>query len=370
MRTIFFLIQKEFLQIFRNKVLIRMMLALPIIQLVILVNAATQDMKDNRLIVVDQDGSSLSQDIIAKFGASPFFDIVEVTPNLPPALGRFQSERIDAVIVIPAKAETSLLKEGTAAVQIIANAVNSTRAQLTYSYAASIVAAYNASLLLEKQAAPTGIVHIDTPYRYWFNPELNYKYYMLPGILVILVTIVGMFMAASNLVREKEMGTLEQINVTPVRKYQFIVAKLVPFWLIGLFELALGLTIGKLLYNIPIEGSLLVMFGFAGVYLLGMLALGLLISTTAHTQQQVMFISYFFLMIFIMMSGLFTAVENMPDWGQAINRINPLSYFIEVMRRVLLKGSGFVDILPLFWGALAIAAMALPLAVWSYRKRV
>lgn len=367
MNTILFLIQKEFLQIFRNKVLLRLMLVLPIVQLIVLVNAATQDMKDNRLIVVDQDGTAMSQGLISKFSASPFFDVAEITTDLAPALERFRSERIDAVLVIPPATEKQLLKEGTANVQLIANAINSTRAQLTNSYTQALVMAYNANILVKQTPMVAG-ARIDASWRYWFNPELNYKYYMLPGILVILVTIIGMFMAAINLVREKEMGTLEQMNVTPVKKYQFITAKLVPFWIIGMFELALGLVIGKLLYNIPIEGSLLVLFSFAGVYLVAMLGLGLLISTSAQTQQQVLFVSYFFLMVFIMMSGLFTAADNMPEWGQMFNRINPLYYFIEVMRRVLLKGSGFVDILPMFWGVLVIAAVALPLAIYNYRK--
>ncbi|MFT3739230.1 MAG: ABC transporter permease [Breznakibacter sp.] len=369
MKTIFFLIQKEFLQIFRNKILLRLMLVIPIVQLIILVNAATQDMKDNRIIMVDQDRTAMSQKLIDKFNASPFFDVVEVTPDLPPALERFRKERIDAVLVIPPKAEKQLLKEGTTSVQLIANAVNSTRAQLTHSYVLSIMQDYNVSVLMEQtyESLPAQIV---PTWRYWFNTELDYRFFMLPGILVILVTIIGMFMAAINLVREKEMGTLEQMNVTPVKKYQFIAAKLVPFWFIGLFELALGLIIGKLLYHIPIEGSLWVLFGFAGVYLVGMLGLGLFISTTAQSQQQVVFASYFFLMVFIMMSGLFTAAENMPKWGQILNQINPIYYFIEAMRRILLKGSGFTDIMPLFAGVLGIAVVMLPLAVRNYKKRI
>jgi ABC-2 type transport system permease protein len=368
MQTILFLIQKEFLQIFRNKVLLRLMLVLPIIQLIVLVNAATQDMKDCRLIVVDQDSTPMSQDLVAKIGASPFFKLVDISPNLPPSMERFQNERIDAILVIPPKAEQQLLKDGRTSVQVVANAVNSTQAQLTYNYLSSIVTDYNAAIAMQ-QLTPTMVPsRINTSVRYWFNPELNYKYYMLPGILVILVSIVGMFMAAINLVREKEMGTLEQINVTPVMKYQFIIAKLVPFWVIGIFELALGLIIGKLLYNIPIEGSLLVLFAFAGIFLVAMLAVGLYISTTAQSQQQVVFVSYFFLMIFVMMSGLFTAAENMPEWGQHFNRINPLAYFIEAIRRVLLKGSGFVDMWPQFLGVTVIALVMLPLAIRSYRK--
>jgi len=367
MRTILFLIQKEFLQIFRNKILLRMMLMLPIIQLIVLVNAATQDMKSNRLVIVDQDASTLSQELISKFRASDFFQIQAITPDKNEAFHIFNDGKTDAIIIIPHHTEQDLLKQKVTSIQIIANAINSTQGQITYNYATSVIMDYNTSIrtkevLLNPPAA------INVSYRYWFNPELNYKFYMLPGILVILVTIIGMFLAALNLVREKEMGTLEQINVTPVKKYQFIIAKLVPFWIIGLIELALGLLIGKLLYNIPIEGSLFVLFTFAGIYLVAVLSIGLYISTNTQTQQQVMFISYFFLMIFIMMSGLFTAAENMPEWGQRFNQLNPVSYFIAVIRMVLLKSSGFADIRPMMTGVLIIAAVVLPLAVWNYRK--
>ena len=368
MRTLLFLIQKEFLQIFRNKVLLRLMLVLPVVQLIVLVNAATLDVKDNCVIIVDQDGTSMSQGLISKFNASPFFRVLDITPELEPAMKRFRGERIDAILVIPHRMEKDYHRSGSSSVQLLTNAINSTRAQLTYSYTQALVNDYNGQIGIAQSSVTGSPVRVNASWRYWFNPELNYKYYMLPGILVILVTLVGMFMAAINLVREKEMGTLEQINVTPVRRSQFITAKLVPFWMIGMFELALGLIIGKLLYHIPFEGSLVVLFLFAGVYLVAMLALGLLISTSVQTQQQVLFMSYFFLLIFIMMSGLFTPVENMPDWGQAFNRINPLYYFIETMRRVLLKGSGFADILPLLAGVGAIALVALPLAIYSYKK--
>lgn len=191
---------------------------------------------------------------------------------------------------------------------------------------------------------------------------------MLPGVLVILVTIIGMFLSSVNLVREKEMGTIEQINVTPIRKYQFIIGKLIPFWVIALFELSFGLLIGKWFFYVPIEGSLALLFGFTSVYLLVVMGIGLFISTMSSTQQQVMFLTFFFLVTFIMMSGIFTPTESMPDWAQRVNIINPLAYFMRVIRMVLLKGSGFTDISKEFISLGIYAVIILSLATWRYRK--
>jgi ABC-2 type transport system permease protein len=205
---------------------------------------------------------------------------------------------------------------------------------------------------------------------FWYNPELNYFTYMVPGILVLLVTVISAFLSAMNIVREKEMGTIEQINVTPIKKYQFILGKLIPFWFIALFELAFGLILAKLVFDIPMLGSLGLIFFVAGVYLFVALGLGLLISTLTNTQQQSMFLTFFFMIIFILMSGLFTPVQSMPEWAQTINLANPIAYFIDVMRMVLLKGSVFNDISRQFFSLLVLAILLNTLAVWRYRKTV
>jgi len=191
---------------------------------------------------------------------------------------------------------------------------------------------------------------------------------MVPGILVLLVTIIGMFLTAMNVVREKESGTIEQINVTPIRKYHFITGKLLPFWIIAIFELAFGLTIAWFAFNIPILGSLWLIFLVATVYMLVVLGFGLIISTVSNTQQQSMFIAWFFLMIFILMSGLFTPVDSMPEWAQIVNYANPIAYFIKVMRMIMLKGSGFADISEQLYSLALYAFIALSIAVWRYRK--
>jgi ABC-2 type transport system permease protein len=191
---------------------------------------------------------------------------------------------------------------------------------------------------------------------------------MLPGILVILVSIIGLILTALNVVREKEAGTIEQINVTPIRKYQFITGKLVPFWIIAMFELGFGLLIGKLIFNLPILGNIALLYLFAGVYLLVVLGLGLFLSTLAYSQQQVMFLSFFFMLLFILMSGIFTPAESMPLWAQKVNVLNPFAYFMKVIRMIILKGSGFRDILNELASITILGMVMLSLAIWRYRK--
>jgi ABC-2 type transport system permease protein len=192
---------------------------------------------------------------------------------------------------------------------------------------------------------------------------------MVPGILVILLTMVGANLAAINIVKEKEIGTIEQINVTPIRKHHFILGKLIPFWILGLIVLTLGLTIAWAVYGIVPVGSFATIYVFAAVYLLAVLGLGLLISTYAANQQQAMLISFFIMMIFILLGGLYTSIDSMPGWAQMITKANPVAYFVEVMRRVVLKGSSLADISDQLFTVAGFAVLLNGWAVYSYRKR-
>jgi ABC-2 type transport system permease protein len=253
--------------------------------------------------------------------------------------------------------------------QLLANAINSQKAQLGYTYLQQVANKLGSHFQIE-MTGKDWKMPINAEASYWYNPELNYKHFMLPGILVILVSVVGMFLTAMNLVREKEMGTIEQINVTPVRKQIFLIAKLLPFLMIGLFELGLGLLIGKFLYGVPMEGSLWLLFGIATIYLIGLLGLGLLLSTFSRSQQQVTFVSYFFLLVFILMSGIFTSVENMPEWARMVDVINPFYYFIDMIRAILLKGAGFFDLWQQILPMSLLAVSLFALSVLSYRKQL
>lgn len=370
MKTILYLMQKEFLQIRRNKTMLPIMFVMPIIQLIILVNAATFEMKHIRLHVIDNDMSTVSRDIVSKFSGSPFYEITGTSFNMAAGEENLKRGKADMVLIIPENFEHNLRKENRGDLQLLVNAINAASAGLINAYSVSILLDYNIGLVSEWANIP-GVVRtqtLNTKYSYWYNPELNYKNYMVPGILVMLVTIIGLFLAGLNVVKEKEIGTIEQINITPIKKYQFIIGKLLPFWIIALLELAFGLFLGKLIFEIPLVGNLLLLFLFAAIYLVVVMSIGLFVSSVNQTQQQAMFITWFFMVIFILMSGLFTPVESMPIWAQNLNIVNPVAYFIQVVRMILLKGSGFNDVLRQFISISIYAVAILSFAVWRYRK--
>lgn len=367
MRTILFLIQKEFIQIFRNKTMLPMIFIVPIVQLVVLVNAATLEMKKIDMTVVDKDLSAMSRGLIAKFEASPFYKIQNTSFDVNDGEDDLKSDKSEIVLHIKSGFEKNLLQDGNGEVQMLINSVNSMAAGLINAYTTLIIVDYNKSIILKKYGKSFSLpIHIKP--KYLFNPQLNFNIFMLPGILVILVTIIGMFLTALNIVREKELGTIEQLNVTPLRKYQFIIGKLIPFLIIGLFEMSFGLFIGHLLFDLPMVGSYGVLFLFTTIYLVVALGMGMFLSAISSNQQQVMFLAFFFMLTFILMSGLFTPVESMPVWAQKVNVINPYAYFMRVIRMIILKGSGLRDIANEIYSLLIYAVVILSLATWRYKK--
>jgi len=252
-------------------------------------------------------------------------------------------------------------------VMVSVNAINAMNAQLSWAYLNGVLRDHTMDIIAEK-AGGSYDSQINVSNRYWYNETLNYNYFMLPGILGILVTAIGFLLAGLNLVKEKEMGTIEQINVTPVRKYQFIISKMVPFLLIGLADLAFGLIIGKLVFDIPFEGSLLLMFLGSALFLVAALGLALFVSTFSSTQQQFMFVAFFFMIIFILMSGIFTPVESMPLWAQKIDMANPVVYLMRINRMLMLKGSTFSDLGRDIFSLAIIATVFTTFAIRKYRK--
>ena len=281
------------------------------------------------------------------------------------------TDKSDLILEIPASFEKDLVKENESNLFIAVNAINGVKANLGGAYLRSIIQDFNREVRLHWIQFPrfSPELNIEVASSNWFNPLMNYKFFMVPGILVILLTIVGANLAAINIVKEKEIGTIEQINVTPIKKYHFILGKLIPFWVLGLVVLSIGLLIARLAYGIIPAGSLLVIYSFAAVYLLAVLGLGLLVSTYSGNQQQAMLVSFFMMMIFILLGGLYTSIDSMPGWAKWITKLNPVSYFIEVMRMVVLKGSGLADIK---YHLLTVFGFAVVLNGWatiSYRKR-
>lgn len=371
MRTLKILLEKEFRQIFRNPAILRLIFIMPIVQLLILPLAADYEVKNINIAVVDQDRSSYSRKLTDKIAASSYFNLVTYTNSYTEAIQEVEKDKADVVLQIPPAFEKDLIKEDKAKLFMALNAINGVKANLGGVYLRSIISDFNGEVRLEwvqlPRFNPQPMIKISSIN--WFNPLLNYQFFMVPGILVILVTMVGSFLAALNIVKEKEIGTIEQINVTPIRKHQFILGKLIPFWILGLIVLSIGMLLARIFYGIIPEGSLLTIYIFAVVYLLSVLGLGLLISTYTDTQQQAMLISFFLIMVFILLGGLYTSIDSMPQWAQVFTRFNPVTYFIDVMRMVVLKGSSLYDIR---YHLLIVTAFGVFLNVWaviSYKKR-
>lgn len=371
MRTLRFLLEKEFRQIFRDKSILRVIFIMPAVQLLVLPWAADYEVKNINLAVVDNDRSDYAQKLVSKITASGYFKLDKYTASYAQALHEIEKNNADIILEIPASFEKNLIKESSSTLFMAVNAINGTKAGLGASYLQTIIRNFNEDIRTKWVQAPRFNMQpqIDVTYSNWFNLHMNYKSFMVPGIIVILVTMVGSFIAAVNIVREKEIGTIEQINVTPIKKYHFILGKLIPFWVLGLVILTTGLIIAYLAYGIIPVGSIFVIYVFAAVYLLAVLGLGLLVSTFCNTQQQAMLSAFFLMMIFVMLSGLYTSITSMPVWAQWVTKFNPVTYFIEVMRSIVLKGSTLADISKNLLIVFGFAVVLNTWAVLSYRKR-
>tara|TARA_R110000744_G_scaffold377110_1_gene491858 strand:- start:97 stop:1218 length:1122 start_codon:yes stop_codon:yes gene_type:complete len=371
MKTILYIIQKEFKQIFRNKGMLPIIFVLPVLQLIILSNAATFEVKNIKFGYIDNDHSSTSRALVEKFNASNYFNVLTDFTTESAASSEMLRGNVDVVLEVPHNFERDLQKEKSINLGVTINAIDGAAAGVENVYVTQIIQRFNKNLKVDLLQASDKIVQpvaIETIPLFWYNETLNYKTFMVPGILVLLVTMITLFLSGMNIVREKEIGTLEQINVTPIKKSQFIIGKLFPFWVIGMALLTIGLLLAKLIFQVPMVGSLPLLYLYTSIYILVILGIGLFISNFTDTQQQAMFIAWFFTVIFILMSGLFTPIESMPKWAQIFTEFNPIKYFVEVMRMVMLKGSGFMDILPHLLKTLLYAVVMNGLAVWSYKK--
>lgn len=367
-----FLIEKEFKQIRRNSFLPKIILAMPLMMMLVFPWAANQEVRNVRLSVVDNDRSVYSERLAQKIASSGYFRVTDVSPTGIEALRSIESGTADIIFEIEDGFERNIVTEGAGRVMISANAVNGMKGGLGSFYLSSILADYAGELRNEyggvAEASLSEIPSFSVIPQYKFNARLDYKVFMVPALMVMLLTMLCGFLPALNIVGEKEAGTIEQMNVTPVKKPMFVLAKLIPYWAIGFVVLSLCMGLAALVYGLYPAGSLVTIFLFASMYILVVSGMGLVISNYSDTMQQAMFVMYFFIMILLLMSGLFTPVTSMPPWAQAVTAVNPLKYFIQVMRLVYLKGSAFGEMIPQFF---ALCGFALAFNLWavlSYRK--
>ncbi|MDR1919866.1 MAG: ABC transporter permease, partial [Tannerellaceae bacterium] len=284
--------------------------------------------------------------------------LTKVAARYEEGLGSIESNESDILLEIPAGFERTLERGEGGQVMIAANAINGTKGGLGTAYLSAIIRDFSSPGNTPSPVAAT----------YLFNPHLSYKSFMVPGIMVFLLTLIGGFLSALNIVSEKEKGKIEQINVTPLPKALFLLSKLIPFWIIGFILLTISALIAWIVYGLTPVGSLGVIYLFAAIYLIAFTGFGLAISSISSTQQQAMFTAFFFLIIFALMGGLFTPVSSMPEWAQRITLFNPMRYMVEVMRMVYLKGSSLSDLWPQFLIICLFAVGFNALAITGYRK--
>jgi ABC-2 type transport system permease protein len=364
------LIEKEFKQIRRNPFLPKFIVAFPFIALAILPLAANFEISNVRLSVIDNSHSSYSERLVDKISFSGYFRISDISSDYRSSLRSVEMDKADIILEIPPRFEEDLIRDKVANVMISANTVNATKGGIGSAYLSRIITDYNNEIRAELM--PASVVPANSGFGitslYRFNPLLKYPIYMIPALMVMLLTVICGFLPAFNIVLEKEKGTLEQMNVTPVNKFTLILSKLIPYWIIGFVVLTICFGVARVFYGLVPAGSLFTIYLFASVFILALSGFGLVISNYANTIQQAAFMIFFFVLTFIFMSGLYTPVNNMPKWGQVISDFSPLKYLMQVMRLVYLKGSTTVDLLSQLIALVGFAIFFNGWAILSYKK--
>lgn len=370
MKTLKYLVEKEFKQIWRNPIIPKMIVGYPILVLLIFPWAIDFEVKNIQVNIVDQSKSAYSQRLINKVDASAYFILNDISTSYESSLQDLEKGKCDIILEIPPSFDDNLVKEQKANLSIVANAVNTTQGLLGSNYLTEIITDFSTDLryeiqpILKVQRAQS----LEIVPRYRYNETLDYKVFMLPAFIVLMITLICGILPSMNVVLEKELGTIHQMNTTPVSKFNFIIAKVIPYWIIGLIILTISIFITWIIYGLFPSGSIIALYVASIIFIVGITALGIVISNYSNTLQQSMFLVMFFILIIILLSGMFTPVSSMPFWAQVIAYINPLTHFIEIMRLIYLKANSFKDLLhPL--GVLVVFALALNgWAILSYRK--
>jgi ABC-2 type transport system permease protein len=365
-----YLLEKEFKQIKRNSFLPRMIIMMPLVAMIIFPYAANFDVKNIDISIIDHDKSSYSQALTQKVQSSGYFRISNVSEDYEQAMTSIESDESDVILEIPLNFERDLVKARTANLMVSANAVNGNKGGLGSAYLTNIIADYNNEIRVDllKIVNKVSIPSMELVPLYRYNPTLKYEVFMVPALLVMILAMICGFLPTLNIVGEKQSGTIEQMNVTPVKKWTFILSKLIPYWIIGYVVLSIAMLVAFFYWGLKPVGSLLTIYFFASMFIVAFSGFGLVISNYASTVQQALLMMFFFMLTFIFMSGLYTPVENMPRWAQLISDISPLKYIIQVLRLVYLKGSSFSELHRPFVFLLSFAVIFYSWAILSYRK--
>ena len=376
LRRIFYVMWKEVIELRQDPRIFGIIFIAPVIQLTVLGYAATTDVRHVPIVIVDADRSAESQDLISRFTGSGIFELVDVVSTVHAVDRHLESGDAWMALSIPARYGEDVAAGRPATLQVLADGSDASSTNIAMGYATNLIAGYTQDLVEERgqaaglssMSAGTGI---EPRVRVWFNPTLESRYFMLPGIFALLLLVVTSNLSSMAIVREREIGTLEQLNVTPLGRFELILGKLLPYGVIGLIDVLIVLLVIVFWFEVPLRGSFWLLFAMSLIYLLTTLGLGLFISTISHTQQQAMMTStFFFLTPMMYLSGFVFPIENMPDAIQPITYLIPLRYFVVILRGIFLKGVGLETLWPQAIALLGWGAIVLTLAVMRSSKRL
>lgn len=377
MKSIKYLIEKEFKQMFRNPLIPRLIVLFPTMVLLVFPWAVSFEIKNIKIDVVDHSKSVYSRRLTDKIAASRYFILNDTPPDYQTAMMNMEQGETDMILEIPASFDKEMVKSRSTGVGVAVNAVNGTQGLLGSNYIMQIANEFSTDLRGElmhtmpaqSRASMMLMPQIEIIPQYRFNPALDYKNFMIPGFMVLLLTIICGILPALNIVMEKENGTIQQINVTPVSRIGFILAKLIPFWIVGLVVMIISVTVTYLMYGLWPAGSMLAILFSAIVFIFSISGLGIIISNYSENMQQASFLVMFFILILILLGGMFTPVSGMPSWARVIAAVNPFNYLTKTFRMLYLNGSTLAEISGNLLILGIIAVILNGWAVLSYKKR-
>ena len=361
-----YLLEKEFKQFFRDPGLPKMLITFPLMMMLIFPFAVSMEIKNINLVVVDNNQTVTSGRLIDKCVKSGYFRLVEKSPTPERAQYLMDLNEADAILTIFSDFEKQFEAGNELPVSIKVNTINGSKGNIGAGYLSNCIR----NFVKEESAGEMASAgsNIDVSTKFYYNKYMDYKVFMVPALIAIAITMITGFFPALNIVNEKETGTIEQINVTPISKSVFILCKLIPYWAVSFFVLSSCLIIAWIVFGYTCAGSILTLFIFTALHIMVTAGLGLLISNYSDNAQQAMFITWFFMMVFMLISGIFTPISSMPLWTQTITYLNPLRYYADAMRFIYLKGSTFADIWYDALGLFVIGSVMMGWTILSYKK--
>jgi ABC-2 type transport system permease protein len=364
---------KEFIQTFRDPRMRAVIVVIPIVQVLIFGYAVTTDIRNVATAILDRDGTPESREIVSAFTGSGCFKVAALPSTPEEAENLLDRGKAKAVLRIDPGFGNAVRGDKTGLVQLLVDGTDSNTAAIVLGYASRISADFNLNWSGKRAMRAYGVVPapaLEMRSRAWFNANMDSRNFFVPGVIALLLMVTTLLLSSMAIVREKEMGTIEQILVTPISRMEFIIGKVVPFILIGYLNVILVASVAVFWFEIPIRGSIAAILFATGLYLSSMLGTGLFISTISQTQQQAMMTTFFFTMPFILLSGFIYPIANMPEWIRAVTYLNPLRYFLIILRSVFLKGLGLEVLWPQYAALAVLGALSLTLATLRFRKRM